>query len=158
MEETTENSGLEPFTLHAIQPIIVCRMSTNYYDTFIEVADDCPVNVAETPTPKNGRPTIASMQFEMISKNPYRYTSDDVIFSIHAERKSLEQNDEQREIFFSKGQPCLRSSPLTKRYGWGVHSDGSGKIALYSVESDDYKKYARDKTLKHTKGLRSSRA
>jgi len=132
--------------------------STNYYDAFIEVADDCPAEVAEVPPPRNGRPTVAGIQFEMISENPYRYTSDDVAFGVHARRASLEQNDEQREAFFSKGRPCLRSSPLTKRYGWGVHSDGSGKVALYAVESDDYASHARDPALKHTKGMRSSRA
>lgn len=132
--------------------------STNYHDAFIEVAEDCPAEVAEVPPSRNGRPTVAGMQFEMISENPYGHTSDDVAFGVHARLTGLEQNDEQREAFFSKGRPCLRSSPLTKRYGWGVHSDGSGRVALYAVESDDYANLAGDPALKHTKGMRSSRA
>lgn len=62
-----------------------------------------------------------------------------------------------REQFFSKGQACFRSSPLGKRYGWGVHSDGKGKIAIYAVESPEYKKLAKDKSLEHVKAMRSKK-
>jgi len=31
----------------------------------------------------------------------------------------------------SKPHPCLRASMLPKRYGWGVHYDGNGRITLY---------------------------
>jgi hypothetical protein len=132
--------------------------STNYFNTFIRVADDCPVHAAETPVPKNDKPTVASMQYEMLAKHPYKYTSDEVIFSIHARRNGIESNATQRAAFFSKGQPCMRSSPLTKRYGWGVHSNAEGKIAIFAVESTDYKKLAKDSRLVQTKGMRSSRA
>jgi len=45
----------------------------------------------------------------------------------------------------------------TKRYGWGVHSDSNGRIALYAVESDEYAKLSKDKNLKHLKAMRSKR-
>ncbi|MEJ7677002.1 MAG: DUF6157 family protein [Segetibacter sp.] len=59
--------------------------------------------------------------------------------------------------FFSKGQPCFRSSPLPKRYGWGVHSDHEGKMAIFAVESDEYKNFLKDKNLKHLKAMRTKR-
>jgi hypothetical protein len=65
--------------------------------------------------------------------------------------------DTEREKFFSKGQPCFRSSPLTKRYGWGVHSNEEGKVAIYPLESDEYKKLSNDKNLKELKAMRSKR-
>jgi hypothetical protein len=133
--------------------------TTNYYNTFIEVADDCPVKIAEVPPQKGDDKTIANIQFEMIGGSPYQYTSDDILFSVYAIKNKISGKDlqQEREKFFSKGQPCFRSSPLTKRYGWGVHSDSEGKIAIYPVESDQYKKLSEDKNLKCIKAMRSKR-
>lgn len=134
--------------------------TTNYYDTFIEVAEDCPVTTAEIPTPRKvGDKTIAMYQYEMISRHPYQYTSDDVLFEIYAQRNDIpqEQKEEERHRFFSKGQPCMRSSPLGKRHGWGVHSDADGKIAIYAIESEEYQRLANDPAVQHTKAMRSKR-
>lgn len=133
--------------------------TTNYTNTFIEIADDCPVDHAEVPPVKTDLKSVAAMQYEMIKANPYKYTSDDVIFSIYADRSGIIKSEltKEKENFFSKGQPCFRSSPLAKRYGWGIHSDPAGKIAIYAVESDDYKKLKKDKKLVHLKAMRSKR-
>jgi hypothetical protein len=135
--------------------------TTNYKDTFIEVAEDCPVKSAEIPPRKGEEKTAAVIQFEMVCNSPYKFTSDDVIFQVFAEKnkiKSKTQLISERENFYSKGQPCMRSSPLTKRYGWGVHSDPEGKVAIYSVDSTEYKKLSKDKSLAHVKAMRSKRA
>jgi hypothetical protein len=134
--------------------------TTNYYSTFIEIAEDCPVNKAEIPPQKSEEKTAAAIQFEMLSSNPYKYTSDDVLFEVYAIKNKInaKQKAAEREAFFSKGQPCFRSSPLTKRYGWGVHSDNEGRIAIFAVESPEYKKLSKDKTLSHVKAMRSKRA
>lgn len=102
--------------------------TTNYYNTLIEIADDCPARVGEIPPQKAAGKSIAAMQFELISKHPYKYTSDDVLFLVFAERNNLTKAEypEVRRKMFSKGQACLRSSPLTKRYGWGIHSNPGG--------------------------------
>lgn len=133
--------------------------TTNYRKTFIEVSDDCPVSKAEVPIKKNGKETVASAQYEMISKHPYKFTSDDVLFAVFVERNNITKKDMEiaREKFFSKGQPCLRSSPLAKRYGFGIHSKDDGKVALYAVESANYKKLMNDKNTKHLKAMRSVR-
>lgn len=133
--------------------------TTNYENTFIEVADDSPVTEGQVPPVKGDSKTVANMQFEMISKNPYKYTSDDVLFQVFAERKDLTEKelDEARREFFSKGQACMRASPLTKRYGWGVHNNEEGKVAIYPVGSDSYEKYRLDKNLKTVKAMKSSR-
>jgi hypothetical protein len=133
--------------------------TTNYFNNFIEVAEDCPVTAAEIPPRKEER-TAANIQFEMIAHNPYKYTSDDVLFQVYAEKKHLKGKQALtagRDEFFSKGQPCFRSSPLTKRYGWGVHSDGEGRVAIYARESPEYKKLSRDKSLACVKAMRSKR-
>lgn len=133
--------------------------TTNYKDTFIEIADDCPAISGEAPPTKANTKTVANLQFEMISKNPYKYTSDDILFQVFADRNDLTKSEhkEAREKFFSKGQPCFRASPLTKRYGWGVHYDKDGKMAIFGAESAEYKKLSKEKTLKVVKAMKSSK-
>lgn len=133
--------------------------STNYFNTFIEVAPDCPVLEAETPIAKNDKPTVASMQFDMVVNNPYKYTSDDIIFQVFADRKDITESEreEARQQFFSKGQPCLRASPLTKRYGWGLHSNAEGKVAIYNLNTDEYEKFVNDDSIAKVKAMKSKR-
>ncbi len=134
-------------------------LTTNYYETFIEVAEDCPVEKSEIPSLKNGEKTIAFIHYEVMRNNPYKYTSDDVIFNTFVQKNNIraENLEAERIQFFSKGQPCLRSSPLTKRYGWGIHSDKDGKVALYPMESMEYSIYRTSNSLQHLMGMRSKR-
>lgn len=96
----------------------------------------------------------------MLNTNPYKYTSDDILFSVFATRKDYVKNewDERRLEYFSKGQPCFRASPLTKRYGFGIHGDENGKIAMYGAETDEYRKLLEDDTVKKVRAMRSKRA
>lgn len=126
--------------------------TTNYANAFIAIAEDCPVAQAEEP-PLRERPSIARIQFDMLIASPYRHTSDDVIYESQGKRKGL-----SRQEFFSKGQPCFRASPLTKRYGWGVHCDSEGRIALVPAGSDRYRELAEDPALQHVAAMRSSRS
>jgi len=133
--------------------------TTNYFDTFIEVAEDCPADAAHEP-PEAASPTIAGLHYELIAARPYALTSDDVIFETYARRAGIppEERAAAREAFFAKGQPCLRSSPLGKRYGWGVHADAEGRVALVSRDSAEYARLAADPDLRHTRAMRSRRA
>lgn len=133
--------------------------TTNYENTFIEVAEDCPAVMGEIPKIKGNTKTVAAIQFEIIRKNPYKFTSDDVLFQVFADRNDLTKSEyiTGREQLFSKGQACLRASPLTKRYGWGIHNDENGKIALYAMETPEYQKFLGDKNLKVVKAMRTSR-
>lgn len=133
--------------------------TTNYYNTFIEVAADCPAAEGEIPPLKGNSRSVANIQFDIIYNNPYIYTSDEVLFQVFTERNNLtpEDLDEFRKQFFSKGQPCFRASPLTKRYGWGIHSDKDGKIAIFGRETEEYKKFACDSDLKVVRAMNTSR-
>ena len=133
--------------------------TTNYFDTFIEDAEDCKVSAGEVPAIKNDKKTIAFIQFELLSKNPYKYTSDDVLFQVYAERNDLtaEEYESARKQFFSKGQACLRASPLTKQFGWGVHSNKEGKVALYGMETEKYQQFLSDAHIKMLKAMRTSK-
>jgi len=129
--------------------------STNYTNVFLRVADDCTTGIGVVP-PEKPTPTIARMQYEMIARNPYRYTSDDVIFGIWAVRNGILPEDlpARRAEFFSRGQACLRSSPLGKQYGWGIHHDAESRIALYPRESEEYVRFSNDPALKQVKTMK----
>lgn len=133
--------------------------TTNYINTFIEVAEDCPVQEAQIPPIKGDNKSIANLQYEMVFNNPYEHTSDDVLFHCHAVKNELnaEELKKARRIYFSKGQACFRASPLTKRYGFGVHHNEVGKMAIYPVESEEYARFASDPKLTHLKAMRSKK-
>ncbi|HRF38890.1 MAG TPA: DUF6157 family protein, partial [Saprospiraceae bacterium] len=83
--------------------------STNYFNTFIEIAEDCPVAAAEIPPLKGDNKSVANLQFEMILEHPYGYTSDDVVFGVYALKNGIDSGlEDARAAFFSKGQACLR--------------------------------------------------
>jgi hypothetical protein len=132
--------------------------STNYTHTFIAVADDCTAATGTAPPEKQG-PTVARLQFDLIRNNPYRYTSDDLLFAVYAARNRIEPQElaARRAEFFSKGQPCLRASPLGKTYGWGIHADGEAKVAIYPLGSEEYKQLKADSALKQLKAMKSAR-
>ena len=67
--------------------------STNYTDTFIEIAEDSPTALGETPPTKGGEKSVANLQFEMIKQHPYQYSSDEVVFYCYATKKNLTQSE-----------------------------------------------------------------
>lgn len=134
--------------------------TTNYINTFIEIAEDSPVTEGVTPPQKGEHKSIACLQYEMLIDNPYQYTSDDILFNVFATRQEISKKDlaKAREEFFSKGQACFRASPLTKSYGWGIHSNEEGKVAMYGAETKEYRKFLADKSVKKVKAMRSKKA
>lgn len=133
--------------------------STNYTDTFIRVADDCPLVSAERPPLGRKAPTVAALQYALITEHPHEFTSDDVLFEIYATRHGVPDVDRAaaREAFFARSQACLRSSPLAKRYGWGIYHDGESKISLIPLGSIEYAELAGDPGVTQLKAMRSTR-
>lgn len=133
--------------------------TTNYQNSFIAIADDCPALSGEIPPLKGQARSVANIQFELLHRHPYQYTSDEIVFQVFAEKNDLAKPEweKARAQFFSKGQPCLRCSPLTKRYGWGLHYNSEGKIALVGAETEAYKKHLKDSSLKVMKAMRSGK-
>ena len=64
--------------------------TTNCFDTFIQVAEDCPARAGEEPPVRAGNPTVAGLQYRMIAEAPYKYTSDDVVFATSARGRQLD--------------------------------------------------------------------
>ena len=139
----------------------------DYVDTFIAVADDCPVTEGTVPPPGRGGPSVASRTYELIAAAPYRLPSGDVIFTVFADRAGIPQEDRPaaRREFYARSQACLRSLPLGKRYGWGIHADAEGRLALVSADSPECAGFvegrhttASGEPVRVVKAMRSSRA
>lgn len=117
-------------------------------DTFVLIATDCPTAVAQVPVGRGDRPTVAVVQHELLTASPYTLTLEDLIYQVHIRREEMagaeatKRSAEIRAELFAKPHPCMRASPLPKRYGWGVHHDAEGRIALIAAESAAYKRFA----------------
>ncbi|WP_159881902.1 DUF6157 family protein [Paenibacillus puerhi] len=138
----------------------------NYYDTFITVSPDSKATVGLVPQEKKNGPSKHGIEYELLAGSPYAYTQEELLFEVHIRHKGippeeLEARGEQLwNEFFQRSHACLRASMLPKKYGWGIHFDKEGKIALYGVESPEYKKLAENDGggLKILAGMRSSRS
>jgi hypothetical protein len=132
----------------------------NYYHTLIEVADDCPCSEAKVPHAKGGKKTKPVLEYQLIASHPYKYTEEDIAFETYAILHDIPKAllPRARRHFLSKGHPHLRVSALVKRYGWGIHNNAEGKIALVAVESPEYTKFMHDPRTTKVKAFRSTRA
>ncbi len=119
-------------------------MEWNYYDTFITVAADCPAEYGTVPPDKKDGKSKPGIEFELASESPYGYTQEELLFETHIRHKEIPQEElkdrgaQIREEFFQTPQPCLRASMLPKKYGWGIHFNAEGKLALVPRESASY--------------------
>ncbi|HWV24258.1 MAG TPA: DUF6157 family protein [Thermomicrobiales bacterium] len=135
-------------------------MGVNYTNTLIAVAEDCPVTSAVIPHRNDEKPTIAAEQYRLISERPYQLTSEDVIFEIVANKQGIADDERPaaRAEYFSTGRACLRTSPLAKKYGWGLHNDAEGRLALVGMDTEEYRRLAAGENgTKVVRAMRSSR-
>lgn len=139
------------------------RPSLDSASTFIAVADDCPATHGEVPVARGAAKTAAQVHYEMTCEAPYRYTQAQILFAAELAKKGLDPVEHPEggatwKAFYAKGQPCLRCSPLGKRYGWGLHFDAQGRVAAYPVGSSEYARLAGDASVEHTRAMRNRRA
>ena len=132
-------------------------MTTDYFSTFITASPDTAATEGVAPAKPE---TIAGLQYTLLSQQPYARTSDELLFEIHCQRSGIVGNDKAAawDAFLAKSKACLRASPLVKQHGWGLHFDDDGKVALFGVESLEYRAFAQGDDVKVIPGMRSSRA
>lgn len=131
-------------------------------DTFIQIAPDCPAADGMVPESNRDLKPFHVAQFEVLSRHPYRYTYAELLCEAHARQNGLKgaecrRDGDLRQALLKK-HPCPRTCALPKRFGWGIHVNGDGKLALHGCESDDYRRLAGDDKLQHVAALRSKRA
>jgi hypothetical protein len=135
----------------------------NYINTFIAVSPDTNAKVGSVPLARERKRSIAQIEYELIASHPYEFTQEEVQFSVHVERTGVtpaQLNAKRSELwsgFFSKPTACMRTSPLGRSYGWGLHFDSQGKVALVPMESPTYQKLSGSPSIEQTRAMRSKR-
>ncbi|MDF1995869.1 DUF6157 family protein [Peribacillus frigoritolerans] len=131
----------------------------SYKNTLITISEDSKVSSAKVPVIKNEKPTIAYIEHDLINNNPYKFTQEHLQFKTYLIKNQMEAENaaELREQFFSKSKACFRASPLVKNYGWGIHYNNQGKIAIYDVNSEMYNQLLKQDDITKLKGMRSKR-
>ncbi|MCG7409965.1 DUF6157 family protein [Paenibacillus sp. ACRRX] len=119
-------------------------MDWNYYNTFITVAPDCPVQFGTMPPAKKDGMSKHGIEYDLIAEHPYEYTQEELLFQVHIRHKAIPADElklcdaELRQEFFNKPKACLGASMLSKKFGWGIHFNAEGKLALVPMESPEY--------------------
>ncbi len=117
----------------------------SYQNTFILVSPDCPATNGIVPVSAKETKPVHLIQYELLTEYPYKYDYPELLFETHIRHKQISAEElgrrgqEIRDELFAKKHACLRASALPKKYGWGVHYEEVGKIAIYGVDSLEYK-------------------
>lgn len=137
----------------------------SYTNTFIRVSPDCPAATGIVPVTTKANKPVHVIQYELLTKHPYKFDYPALLLETHLRHKGIspeefeEREQEIRDELFSKKHACLRASALPKKYGWGVHYDENGKIAIYAMDSREYKDFTEssDGSIQVLNGMRSRR-
>jgi hypothetical protein len=116
-------------------------------EELIEMASDSTAVRGEVPPDNGMRKTIPRISYEVLADNPYRFDEREFYHEVHIVRC---------------GRPNLKIEnynikrlALVKRYGWGIHRNAGGKLALVACESSRYKELQADPQVKRTKAYRN---
>jgi len=131
-----------------------------YRNTFIRIAADCPETTGIAPPCRGGKKPVHLIQLELLLDRPHHFTHESLVVESELLREppSGESRAEVIGRIRAKPLPCLRCSPLAKRYGWGFHFDGEGKVAVHPAGSKAYEKLANDSHLDQVPAMRSKKA
>lgn len=135
----------------------------SYTNTFITIAPDCPATAGIVPAAGRNGKTKALIEYELLTEHPYTYTGDDLVFEVHIRHKGItaetlaEKGAQIREALLRKPHPCMRASMLPKKFGWGVHYNEEGKIAIYGAETAEYRLLAGRDDIKRLAAMRNSK-
>ncbi len=131
--------------------------TTDYTQTLILPSPD--TKAVSATEPPRGKGTVAELQFVRLAGHDGEWTSDDLLFDVHCERKGIVEADRPaaRAEFFAKGQPCLRTSPLAKTYGWAFHFDAKGCITMLPMDSPRIAELEHDPSVTVRHAMKSAR-
>lgn len=121
--------------------------SRPYQEELIEIAEDCPADHAVEPPNDRPSKTRARIAYEILSEHPYQYTEIEFFHELDVVRR----NKPNAKIESYQ----IKRSPLAQTYGWGIHRNQQGELALVAMESNRYREL--QGTVKRTKSYRRSR-
>ncbi|CAH1531384.1 hypothetical protein P5868_004794 [Vibrio parahaemolyticus] len=92
------------------------------------ISEDATSRVHVIP-PNNGR--IPRISYDVLSENPYVFTEEEFYHEVHVVRRQRED--------LNLATYNIRKSELLQQFGWGIHRNSEGKLALIPAESAKYK-------------------
>ena len=113
-------------------------------NTLITIAESSS-NRSISVESKNGTPTVASTLFEVLKNHPYEFKQSELFYEVHVSR--LKKDPEQLKLASYK----LQRSELCSLYGWGIHGDKTGKLALVPCDTKFYELLFNDTGIKKKK-------
>jgi len=135
-----------------------------YINSFITASEDSGTFHSVVPQPHGERIPLHLIQYNLLVHHPYYYDHNSLIFEVYLIQKGKSADmaqDERKQLWdelFSKNHPCMRNSLLVTKYGFGVHYNHDGKMALYPIESNEYKQWAADPAIHKIKGMLTSQS
>lgn len=97
-------------------------------EELILISPDSKSDVAVVPKEGN---SIARIAYEILIENPYKYTEAEYHHELHVVRRN------KPDLKISSYN--VKRSPLLKKFGWGVHKNAEGKMALIPANSEEYR-------------------
>ena len=119
-------------------------------EVLILIATKCSMKRGTKPVSNREQPTIAMHQYDVLTEMPYQLTYKQLKEEVHRTRRGKEFTDEQLETYM------MKRSELCKIYGWGVHEDKNGKLALVGCETNEYRRLVRKPGVQRVKALNPS--
>lgn len=116
-------------------------------EELIEVAEDYLEKYAQEP-PNGNTKTIPRIEYELLIASPYNFTERELFYEVHV----VHRNRPHLKIDTYN----IKRSLLVQSFGWGLHRNSEGKLALVALESDRYKEL--QGSIKRSKSYRKSRA
>ena len=129
--------------------------AAGYHDTLITVAPDSTSGGGTVPA--RG---VAAFQYALLAGHPHEFTQAEVLFrTAHRDVPGDPQKLRAAhwDAFFAQPRACLRASPLPKSYGWGLHFDARGRVALIDMTAPEYRQLMETPSVKVVPALRSAR-
>lgn len=113
-------------------------------EQLIKISEDSPTTKSLKPENEN---TVEYIKFEVLFKNPYRYTEREFYEEVHYNIRGKKHL--KIETY------SLKRIGLVKRYGWGIHIDKDKKIAIIPCESEKYTFLLNDPKVKKKNAYRN---
>lgn len=122
-----------------------------YINTLIQVAPDCPRKKGTPPVSATKSLTTLEVRYDVLNNNPYKFTYDEFLREVFINRLGRDEAD------LNFDSRTLRRSRLCKQWGWGIHGDEFGRLALVGCETPRYKQLQNHSKIKKINCSRNRR-
>jgi hypothetical protein len=113
-------------------------------EELILISEDSPNTRATIPSDdRSSKTVVARIEYEVLSENPYTHSRRDFF--------KLAHHDIRRKTHLKIDSYLLARSLLVRQFGWGIHVDSNGKLALMPSESEEYGRLLNDPEVKNTR-------